>query len=645
MSDRTLRSNTQQKQYAKTLLELSQTPLPTSQKLEIKNKKTNSSQGTKRVRTKPQPVTQYARRPNNNRVQENMFPLETEFVFKVMDSVHDIFDRPGVANDVLKLFGTQHGNGTDKENRFCELVFGFNKLVNNSLPTHSISGSLTHVQKKQKQSVVHGASNNTIKFKEWMKHYLEINSASSVPLKMLKEEWKIKIFDLAQGTQWAFLTMGVTSPWLAYLKGATDRTLTKKVTASYISAYDILLATDALKTNDQLKTEQNRSTLALPKLARNVGKFDVSKNYICNMAQIIDPANNINMNKPYRFAFPPMIDITSTDFVRAWFVRTTGKYGRDSRIYQLATYNMQFNSNFRICIEIHNPQNKNALPNPIIELQKHAKSVTQGDLLTSEMIQAKDFFKYVRVFVLGMNDGNTFIMAPKEIQPFVSVRGLCVQTDQCILSGKVSPNAFKIHNKLSGFSVTDVVGFMKTDVTNMKNALINKNQDQLRKYNSAAVQKKIKNYTAWLIGYYLDWKRMGDSFQITHLKDLMLANQRLVAQATNNAQRTRLYHPYHFISIDILAIVQCIMNGVHFIYEKSDNAYVIGNNIMTNNQFTKYQIVKKDRIDKNIQKQENLIQMYNAIENATGTLMNLSNNTNQIRTHRRKLTRPKQAVP
>lgn len=594
-----------------------------------------------------------------------MFPLETEFVFKVMDSVHDIFDRPGVANDVLKLFGTQHVNGPDKENRFCELVFGFNKLVNNSLPTHSISGSLTHVQKKQKQSVVHGANNNTIKFKEWMKHYLEINSASSVPLKMLKEEWKIKIFDLAQGTQWAFLTMGVTSPWLAYLKGATDRILTKKVTASYISAYDILLATDALKSNDQLKTEQNRSTFALPKLARNVGKFDVSKNYICNMAQIIDPANNINMNKPYRFAFPPMFDITSTDFVRAWFVRTNNKHGRDSRIYQLATYNMQFNSNFRICIELHNPQNKNALPNPIIELRKHAESVTQGDLLTSEMIQAKDFFKYVRVFVLGMNDGNTFIMAPKEIEPFVSVRGLCVQTDQCILSGKVSPNAFKIHNKLSGFSVTDVVGFMKTDVTNMKDALTKKNQEQLRNYKSAAVQKKIKpkqitavinelkskqeqtiqNYTAWLIGYYLDWKRMGDSFQITHLKDLMLANQRLVAQATNNAQRTQLYHPYHFISIDILAIVQCIMNGVHFIYEKSDNAYVIGNNIMTNNQFTKYQIMKKNRIDKNIQKQEKLIQMYNAIENATGTLMNLSNNTNQIRTHRRKLTRPTQAVP
>ena len=131
----------------------------------------------------------------------------------------------------------------------------------------------------------------------------------------------------------------------------------------------------------------------------------------------------------------------------------------------------------------------------------------------------------------------------------------------------------------------------------------------------------------WLVRYYLDWKRMGDSFQITHLKDLITANKQVMRSATSAENRIQLYHPYHFISIDILAIVQCIMHGVHFIYEKSDNAYVIGN-LATNNEFVTYQMSKKNRINRNIQKQNKMARMYENMENAAGTLLGFQNNNN-----------------
>lgn len=602
MSGRTLRSNTQQQQSANTLLELSRTPPPPPKP---------PSPGTKRERpdnlaNAPEPKRPYAIRPSNNQLQTSMFPDQVQTVFKIMDSVHDLFDRPGVAKKVFTLLKTAPAS-RDQEDQFCELVFGFRTLVGNSA-AHTIRGLRTQ------------GGSQTRTFKGWMKHYLEMDTKKSVPLKTLKEMWKIQIFTLALSSQWAFLTMGVTSPWLPYLEGATDRILTKKVAASYIAAYDILLATDALKTNDQLKTEQNRSTLALPKLARNIGKFDVSNNYICNMAQIIDPANNIKKNRTYRFAFPPMIDITSETYVRKnnEFLSMRRRVDTNvSRVYQLVTENVQLTCSFHIAIEICNQDDGAKV---IRQLKAHAESKSQGDLLTSPML-ANDFFRYVRVFVVAKP---RTAVDKTNFYNFASVHGLCIQTPEFQLVNRsvISPNYVTMY-ALSGFSVDNVISYMQKDVPVPKvqrasrTALTPKQRTQIT-----------RELNTWLVRYYLDWKRMGDSFQITHLKDLMLANQRLVAQATNNAQRTRLYHPYHFISIDILAIVQCIMHGVHFIYEKSDNAYVIGNTIMTNQQFRPYQYAKKDRINRNIQKQKNMIRMYENMENAAGTLLGFQNNNN-----------------
>jgi hypothetical protein len=409
------------------------------------------------------------------------------------------------------------------------------------------------------------------------------------------------------------------------LQGTTDRTLTKKVAASYIAAYDILLATDALKSSDQLKTEQNRSTLALPKLARNVGKFDVSKNYICNMAQVIDPANNIKKNRTYRFAFPPMIDITSETYVRNKaqnndeFLSMRRRVDTSvSRVYQLVTENVQLTCSFHIAIEVCDADDNDN--NPVIrELKAHAKSKSQGDLLTSPML-ANDFFKYVRVFVVAKPKS---MLDKTNFYNFASVRGLCIQTPEFQLVNRsvISPNYVTVY-ALSGFSVDNVISFMQKDVPILK-----VQSRTAMKPNQRA--QLTREFNTWLVRYYLDWKRMGDSFQITHLKDLITANKQVMRSATSAEKRIQLYHPYHFISIDILAIVQCIMHGVHFIYEKSDNAYVIGN-LATNNEFVTYQMSKKNRININIQNQNKMARMYENMENAAGTLLGFQNNNNNV---------------
>tara|TARA_Y100000389_G_C17357726_1_gene462006 strand:- start:93 stop:1097 length:1005 start_codon:yes stop_codon:yes gene_type:complete len=314
-----------------------------------------------------------------------------------------------------------------------------------------------------------------------------------------------------------------------------------------------------------------------------------------------------------------MIDITSETYVKNndEFLSMRRRVDTSvSRVYQLVTKNVQLTCSFHIAIEICNQDDGE---NVIRKLKEHA-SKSQGDLLTSPML-ANNFFKYVRVFVVAKPRTK---VDKTNFYNFASVHGLCIQMPEFQLVNRsvISPNYVTVY-ALSGFSVDNVISYMQKDVPVPKvqkrpgTTLTPKQRTQIT-----------RELNTWLVRYYLDWKRMGDSFQITHLKDLMLANQRLVAQATNNAQRTRMYHPYHFISIDILAIVQCIMHGVHFIYEKSDNAYVIGNTIMTNQQFLPYQLKKKNQIDRNIQKQKNMIRMYENMENAAGTLLGFQNNNN-----------------
>tara|TARA_Y100000385_G_scaffold291605_1_gene370639 strand:+ start:16373 stop:18193 length:1821 start_codon:yes stop_codon:yes gene_type:complete len=518
-------------------------------------------------------------------VMNQVFNKDVRTIFYMLDTVHDIFER-GHHRVILQLiYGDKNkplNPKPDIMDAFCNLVFDFEGKFSKQM-YRSISGKNTF---------------RANSFKQWLIQYLEITSKHTLNIKDLKEAWKIQILILASRMSYVFLDIQIYNPLLPYLRGLTDRIITKKVASSYIAGYDILLATDALKSNDKLKTHQDKATLVMPSFARKVGKFDVSNNYVCNMAQIIDPSNNIKKGKAYRYAFPPLSDITPANHNQQW----------KSRIYKLHSTNTQITSMFTISIEVCDEDDGNSA---IQEIKQHVRNNKKHDLLTTQLVLASEFFKYVRVFVKAKPINNTSNI----LHPYnnVSLHGVCIQLDNFKLNSEIQNiHKFEMRNKLSGLSVEDVIFYMKKDIRTLSLTppvfQINKKPIKLTIKQKTELRKQIVNY-------YLDWKRMGDSFQITHLKDIGTANE-----------LNPIYHPYHFLSIDILAIVQCMMNNVHFVYEKSENAYMIGN-VVHDKRFIKYQNNIKQTINQNQNKLKKMRNNHQKMENATNILMSLGNNT------------------
>lgn len=515
-------------------------------------------------------------------VVNQLFHKDVYDIFLMLDTVHDIFERNHQRTILQLVYGQKNKLSYDMDS-FCNLLFNFNKRFSNRR-YRSISG---------KRTFTSGS------FKKWLSEYLEITSTRAIGIKDLKEAWKVQLIILANKMSYVFLGITIYNPLLPYLNGLTDNIITKKIASSYIAAYDILLATDALKSNDELKTCQNKATLVIPTFAKKIGKFDVSNNYVCNMAQIIDPSNNIKKGKAYRYAFPQLMDVTPANHNKMW----------KSRIYKLISKNTQITSVFTISIEICDEDDGNPA---IREIKQHVRKNINHDLLTTQPVLASDFFKYVRVFVKA----NPVQKSANKLHPYnnVSLHGVCIQLDTFKLQSVIeTPHKFETRNRLSGLSVEDVIHYMKTDIRTLTLSPPLQYDTNGKTTKPTLIQKT--ELRKQIVNYYLDWKRMGDSFQITHLKDIKNANR-----------LNQIYHPYHFLSIDILAIVQCMMNNVHFVYEKSDNAYMIGN-VVHDKRFMKYQNDIKQSIIKNQNKMKKLSDNHRKMENATNILMSLGNNT------------------
>lgn len=568
----------------------------------VANSLLNLSKQSKAPRLDPEPPNPLqtkpttgvlATRPSNNVVHTQMFGKSVQDAFKIMDSVHDVFDRRGVKEQIAGMLKTNRNSKINIDiDEFCELVFDFGKKkVNTQQPSILGNKKMNNVSKK--------------KFRSWVASYLQLENTEPKTLKHLKEVWKIKLFTLVSMYKFVLVYMNVSSKHLPYFEGSTDRILTKKVTASYIASYGILLASDAMKTSDALTTTQNMATLTLTNQAKKIGKFDVSNNYICNMAQVIDPANNIKLKKSYRFAFPMISEEKNTN----------ANSNPNTRKFKLISTNDQIECKFNIVIEV----SKNHDNKVIAELLNHVHSVS-GDLLTTNFTTPSEFFKYVRVFVTAKTKNGS-----KQLEN-VNVHGLCVQTEFYKEADMYIPKHYVKTNNLAGFSVSDVIRFMKSDVQRVKSIETKK----------------------WIVRYYLDWKRMGDSFQITHLKDLANCNKvhyiheskkmekeyNLLQKSLGNNTPTlmkkrkemdrklaKIFHPYHFVSIDILAIVQCMMHGVNFIYEKDGNAYVVGNTVEFHNT---YILKKLQQVMKDVNKYSKNERNKNNMHNATSILLNLN---------------------
>lgn len=559
-------------------------------------------------------------------------------IFRIIDSVHDIYDR-NVQKRINALLPPRELS-SDEKNELKTIRNRLNLLEKMGKVKGKMSKELkserTKLQKRQKELEKKTKKSTTspypenefvddifdfrnkyngvyvsvddkrfraITFKSWIQQYLGMVSMGVPSLSDMKSAWKNKFLKLAQQRNMAFFDQRVTCAALPRVN-ITNSKMSRTLAGNVIKEYNLILATDALKTSDTLSNTQLNQVTVKTGLDEILNDQSLENNYIVNMAQVVDPSTNIKNDKLYRFAFVPLTPLTSSNVKNYTGMKSMEK----SSFYELNDTNEQFTCNFKIIVEIMNTHGNN---NPVInELLAYIQS-SNPDFLSVSKTTPTEFFKYVRVYVFPHFTTNT----NKRLSQQLSVNGLCIQTKYFT---KMHPNDawqeipvngqrsyFKIHNNLSGFSVDEVINFMETDIKS---------------------KTKDPRVIKWIIRHYLDWKRMGDSFQITHMKKLLELNNRQF-MSTQRITNFQGYHPYHFVSIDILAIIQAIMFNVNFVYQINGNAFIIGNN-QQGTPMGKYivQVMRKCQMKINNKKRQELNML--EVEKGTYNLMKARNYKN-----------------
>lgn len=474
-------------------------------------------------------------------------------VFRIIDSVHDIYDR-NVQQKIKALLPKRELTSTERmdyDNTRAQLK---NFVKGQGVTKKALQQKLKYYEKilnrgraypenafvqdifdfKERYGAAFRSINNrpfvASTFKQWVSEYLETTSMTSLSLSDMKAAWKNRFIKLAQQRNMTLFDQSTTCAALPHMNRVVDSKLTRTFAGNVIREFEMLLATDALKTSDTLSNLNTNQVTIKSGLNGLLNDRALSENYIVNMAQVVDPATNIKMDKNYRFAFVSMRPPNNPEWKTHY-----------STFYELLDVNKQFTCDFKLVIELMHDHGQNMV---IAQLKEFIASKQNTEFVSDFTTTPMEFFKHVRVYVVPVIASN--------YSRLLSVKGLCIQTKAFAFKfpGQVLKNSpFYIHDHLSGFSVDQVVNFMQQDVPQARG-------------DPKAVQ--------WIIKHYLDWKRMGDSFQITHLLRL--------SQLNNARRNLDMFKPFYFASIDILAIIQAIMFNVNFVYQINGNAFVIGSN-------------------------------------------------------------------
>ena len=461
------------------------------------------------------------------------------------------------------------------ENEFVEDIFNFRQVYN---------GVYRSINDKHFKALT---------FKSWVQQYLEMISMGVPSLSDMKNAWKTKFLLLAQQRNMTLFDQKLTCKALPHVN-ITNSKMSRTLTGNIIKNYKLLLATDALKTSDTLSNTQVNEVTVKTGLDQILNDKSLEDNYIVNMAQVVDPATNIRTEKMYRFAFVPLTRLSNVQ--QHLGINST----LFSTFYELNDTNEQFTCKFKIIIEIINNHGNQV----IAELENYINRNLKTDFLSNDKTTPLEFFTHVRVYVFPVFETRE----NKKMSTQLSVNGLCIQTKSFTkrypaYAWQEIPNQrsfFKVQKDLTGFSVEEVIKFMQMDTPKSRDPRVIK----------------------WIIRHYLDWKRMGDSFQITHMLKLsQLNNMKFVGK--HNLQG---YHPYHFVSIDILAIVQAIMFNVNFVYQMNGNAFIIGNN-QHGTPMSKYIVQVMNSCKRIVNQRKENKKKQNNLETGTTTLMVMANNT------------------
>ena len=470
-------------------------------------------------------------------------------LFAILDTVHDVFDRPTEKKNyqdlLLKHFPTEFTKKGMDIDSFVRIVYNFPNAMN-------LGGRDMKVFMYDKTL----DCSPTFRFDQSKDSYMNIlNKFLCINIqKKLSNLGSIKrhylIQSLWRATKTTYILTQKTNTCHLTSNKFSCQVMKAGQFLNFVDTFGIHVAVDAEKyTKEELRTLNPNSMMLFGNSSNNKQTFKQATkiNFIVNPSQIVDPANT-STHKNLHFVFPPRTILSSTYVQNLFgFQHSTNK----TTIFQCNALNPQFTCDFQIFVEVPSTWEK--------------KYPQLFENLSSNVMIKNTNLKFLettlRFYVISR-------LKDDKYAPYAPI--LCIQHEKYVQK-KHDPNIERskpwfIKNSFQGLSVHDCF--------NMTNKVIEKSLID-------NIDKK------WLIQHYLDWKRMGDSFQINMLDNIVSSYDSVAKKNTVVYDNENLSKPtyemiyYFFASNDLLAIIQAMENKVPFIGEFQGN-YFAGHTMLSN---------------------------------------------------------------
>jgi len=495
------------------------------------------------------------RRPGDRVYRKIPVSPETR-LFAILDTVHDVFDRPTEKKNyqdlLLKHFPTEFTKKGMDIDSFVRIVYNFPNAMN-------LGGRKMKVFMYDKTL----DCSPTFRFDQSKDSYMNIlNKFLCINIqKKLSNLGSIKrhylIQSLWRATKTTYILTQKTNICHLTSNKFSCQVMAPPQFLHFVETFGIHVAVDAEKyTKEELRTLNPNSMMLFGNSSNNKQTFKQATNinFIINPSQIVDPANTSKHGNMH-FVFPPRT-IVNNVYNLFGFQHSTN----NTIIFQCNALNPQFTCDFQIFVEV-----------PSIWKKVYPELFQK--LSSNVMIKNTDLpflQKNLRFYVISR-------LKDDKYAPYAPI--LCIQYKDYGNDGKVQfqnkhnsqmpyTNQWVIKDTFQGLSVQECYKMTNNKINFARND----------------IDKK------WLIQHYLDWKRMGDSFQINMLDNIVSSYNSVdkintvVYEKNDNKNPSKPTYEmiyYFFASNDLLAIIQAIKNKVPFIGEYQGN-YFAGHTLLSN---------------------------------------------------------------
>lgn len=482
-------------------------------------------------------------------------PLSTEAsLFAILDTVHDVFDRPTEKKNYQNLLFDQFPTEFTKKgmdiDSFVRIVYNFPNAMN-------LGGRDMKVFMHDKTL----ACRPTFRFDQSTDNYMNIlnkflcTKQKRSNLGLIKRNYLIQ--SLWRATKTTYILTQQTNVCHLTSNKFSCQVMQPPQFLHFVETFGIHVAVDAEKYTKEETRSLNPNSMPNSMMFGNSTQAKSSRtniNFIINPSQIVDPATT-SKHENMHFVFPPRTKLSSTSVQNLFgFQHSTNK----TTIFQCNALNPQFTCDFQIFVEVPSTWEKN-YPQLFQNLSSNIMIKNTNLIFLQNTL---------RFYVISR-------LKDDKYAPYAPI--LCIQNTSYGSIGKDrfqnkhDPNIERskpwfIKNSFQGLSVQECYKMTHNAINMVDNN----------------IDKK------WLIRHYLDWKRMGDSFQINMLGNIInsynsVAKKNTVVYDNKNPSKPFTYEMiyYFFASNDLLAIIQAIKNKIPFIGEYQGN-YFAGHTMLSN---------------------------------------------------------------